>query len=64
MQFHRVTETLTASRQRLAVLRATLAQPGKAWTGRAVAREAGVSPRWAIEALREGARIVGAPPRP
>lgn len=52
MRFHGVAQELLSSPKRTAVVRTILRQPAKSWTGRQLAREAGVSPRWAIETLR------------
>ena len=52
MRFHGVAQELISSPKRAAVVRTVLRQPAKSWTGRELARAAGVSPRWAIETLQ------------
>lgn len=52
MHFHGLPERLLGSRSRIAVLSVILGSPHAQWTGREVAREAGVSPTQAISALR------------
>jgi predicted nucleotidyltransferase len=52
MRFAGLNAGLLASGGRIAVISALLRSPARAWTGSALAREAGVTPRWAIETLR------------
>ena len=52
MRFHGLAEGILSSPKRMAVVRTIIRQPSKSWTGRQLARESGVSPRWAIETLR------------
>jgi predicted nucleotidyltransferase len=52
MHFHGLAERLLGSRSRIAVLTALLGSPGTEWTGRELARRAGLSPTQALSALR------------
>jgi predicted nucleotidyltransferase len=52
MRFHGLAEGIISSPKRMAVVRTILMRPSQSWTGRQLARESGVSPRWAIETLR------------
>ncbi|HEX9710665.1 MAG TPA: nucleotidyltransferase domain-containing protein [Candidatus Thermoplasmatota archaeon] len=52
MRFHGLAEGLLSSAGRVAVINALLRGHAEAWTGSALAREAGVTPRWAIDTLR------------
>ena len=52
MRFHQLAETVLTSPARTAVVRTLARTPDKSWTGRELARAAGVSPRWAIDTLR------------
>jgi predicted nucleotidyltransferase len=52
MHFHGLPERLLGSRSRIAVLSVLLGSPSTQWTGREVARKAGVSPTQALTALR------------
>lgn len=52
MRFHGVAQDLLASPKRAAVVRFVVRHPNRSWTGRQLAREVGVSPRWAIETLQ------------
>jgi predicted nucleotidyltransferase len=52
LHFHGLAERLLGRRSRIAVLTALLSSPGAEWTGREIARRAGVSPTQALAALR------------
>jgi len=52
MHFHGLPERLLGSRTRISVLKTLLGTPGAEWTGRELARAAGVSPTQAMDALR------------
>lgn len=52
MRFHGLAEGLLSSAGRVAVINALLRGHAEAWSGSALAREAGVTPRWAIDTLR------------
>jgi predicted nucleotidyltransferase len=52
MRFHGLPAALLGTPARVAVLTALLGSPGKEWTGRGIAAEAGVSPTQAMAALR------------
>lgn len=52
MRFHGLPETLLGSPARVSVLKALFMSPDTEWTGRQLARAAGVSPTQAMAALR------------
>ncbi len=52
MRFNGLAEGLLSSAGRIAVIKAMLRSQAEVWSGSALAREAGVTPRWAIDTLR------------
>jgi predicted nucleotidyltransferase len=52
MHFHGLPQGLLSSAGRVTVISTLLREPARVWTGSALARAAGVTPRWAIETLR------------
>jgi predicted nucleotidyltransferase len=52
MRFHGLAEGILASSARVKVIATLLSSPQADWSGSAMARAAGVTPRWAIDTLR------------